>query len=198
MEPALNEDERRALLRLARSAITDAVLRDGSLDRALAGVEITDGLSRRGGVFVTLKIPDPEAKVPAAKLRGCIGTFSADEPVYRAVIDTAPKAALEDPRFPPLEPSEIPSVRLGISVLGPPLPLPDAERIVIGRDGVILRHGFHRSVFLPQVAEEQGWNVRRLLEQLALKAGLSRDDWRDADLSTFRTESFAEPEDPGA
>jgi AmmeMemoRadiSam system protein A len=117
--------------------------------------------------------------------------------VYRAVIDTAPKAAMEDPRFPPLEAAEIPSVRLGISVLTPARPIDRADEIVIGRDGVVLRRGFHRSVFLPQVAREQGWDVRRLLEHLALKAGLSRNDWRDADLSTFRSESFEEARDAG-
>ena len=102
MESTLNETERRALLRLARVAIVDAVLRDGSLDPALAEIDITSGMRRRRGVFVTLKQPDADRGGTAERLRGCIGTFSTDDPVYRAVIDTAPKAATEDPRFPPL------------------------------------------------------------------------------------------------
>ena len=48
------------------------------------------------------------------------------------------------------------------------------------------------SVFLPQVAPEQKWDSQRFAEQLALKAGLARDGWRDATLATFRAEVFGE------
>ena len=63
-----------------------------------------------------------------------------------------------------------------------------------GRDGVLLEKGPRKAVFLPQVATEQGWGRRELLEHLALKAGLPRDGWRDASFSVFRAEVFGEGE----
>ena len=34
------------------------------------------------------------------------------------------------------------------------------------------------SVFLPQVPKNLGWNLQTTLEQLSLKAGLGRDEWK--------------------
>ena len=58
--------------------------------------------------------------------------------------------------------------------------------------GLQLVRGPNRSVFLPQVPVEQGWDTARYLEQLALKAGLPKDGWRGAELSTFETINFGE------
>jgi AMMECR1 domain-containing protein len=57
---------------------------------------------------------------------------------------------------------------------------------------VDLRRGTAHSVFLPQVAAEHGWGVEQLLRQLALKAGLAEDGWRDAELRVFQGERFGE------
>ena len=51
-------------------------------------------------------------------------------------------------------------------------------------------------MFLPQVALEQGWDTRALLEHLALKAGLKKDAWKDADLYAFEAEVFSEDPPP--
>ena len=53
------------------------------------------------------------------------------------------------------------------------------------------------AVFLPQVAVEQGWNVEKLLQQLARKAGLREDDWPSARLSVFEAHVFGEPKPAG-
>jgi AmmeMemoRadiSam system protein A len=143
-------------------------------------------------VFVTLKLPSPGDGPENGVLRGCIGTMTPIDPLHQAVIRTARSAAFGDPRFPPVELEELQRVRISISVLTPMTPIRDASEIVVGRDGVQLERGAHRSVFLPQVPVEQGWSRERYLEQLARKAGLDRDAWRDARLSTFRTESFGE------
>ena len=55
-----------------------------------------------------------------------------------------------------------------------------------------LEHGTSSAVFLPQVASEQGWELTELLENLAIKAGLSRDGWRDARPEIFQAEVFGE------
>jgi len=190
--PRIPDDSRALLLRLARLSIREALLRDGCLERALEAMAITPEMRWERGVFVTLKVPDPKVRTPGGRLRGCIGTMTTEGPLYETVIRMARSSALEDPRFPPLGADELDELRISVSVLTPMIKLRDPDDLVLGRDGLQLTHGPHRSVFLPQVAEEQGWDRRRYLEQLALKAGLGRDAWRDAALSTFQAESFGE------
>jgi AmmeMemoRadiSam system protein A len=185
MDLSIPEQARRSLLVLARASIKDAIRRDGSLDATMEKTDITPPMLVELGLFVTIK----EAN---RRLRGCIGTMSSRKPLYRTVIDTAPRAALEDPRFPPLGEHELGSVSISLSVLSPMRPLRDTCELVLGRDGVQLERGEHRSVFLPWVATDQGWNRQEFLERLALKAGLSRGGWREARLSVFEATVFEE------
>ncbi len=118
--------------------------------------------------------------------------MAESHPLYRAVLETAPRAATDDPRFSPMTARELPEVRIEISALTPPERVSDPDTIVIGRDGLQLRAGARLAVFLPQVAVEQRWDVNRLLEQLSLKAGLPARGWRgpDAELWSFSAEVF--------
>lgn len=174
---------RESLLRLARGAILAALQADDSLLRMLERTAITAELNEPRGAFVSLKQP---------ALRGCIGSVLTKKPLYRSVIELAPKAALEDPRFPPLEASELPRTRIEISALGAPRPLKRTEELVIGRHGAMLTRGAARAVFLPQVAAELGWTAEQFLRQLAVKAGLAEGDWRDAELAVFEADAFSE------
>jgi AmmeMemoRadiSam system protein A len=185
--PGLDAKERRCLLRLARAALEESFRRDGSLDRALAAARPTPALQAARGVFVTLRRRSSRA------LRGCIGNMQDPRPLHRSVIDLARKAAFEDPRFEPLAEDELSDLRLEVSALTPLRPIAKAEEIEIGRHGVELARGAARAVFLPQVATDHGWTVEMLLRQLALKAGLPADGWRDAALSVFEAEVFADP-----
>jgi AmmeMemoRadiSam system protein A len=191
MEFNVEPEDRDKLLRLARASIRDAIHGDGSLRAELGALNITPELSAKAGVFVTLKAP-AEGGVPGARLRGCIGTMTSDKPLYETVIDIAPKAALQDPRFPALTPEELPGVTISVSVLTPMQKLDSVDDLVLGKHGLQLVSGLHRSVFLPQVPVEQKWDRRRYLEQLALKAGLPRNGWRGADLYTFEALGFGE------
>ncbi len=185
MDLSIPEEARTSLLVLARASIQDALRKDGSLDAALKKTDITPPMLVELGLFVTIK----EA---SRRLRGCIGTMRSRKPLYLTVIETAPKAALEDPRFPPLGEDELGSVSISLSVLSPLRPLRDSGELVLGRDGLQLERGEYRSVFLPWVATEQGWNRQEFLERLALKAGLSREGWREARLSVFEAMVFEE------
>lgn len=181
----------RLLLALARAAIADGLALPGpGPSRLLAEALRREVLSRPGAAFVTLRL--------GGELRGCLGTLEAEEPLARAVARQAVEAALRDPRFPPLPAEEFGPVRLSVSVLGPFTPVATPEAIVPGRHGVALSLRGRRSVFLPEVAPEQGWDVLTLLEHLAAKAGLRRGEWRDAALSVFETASFGEAPGTGA
>jgi AmmeMemoRadiSam system protein A len=188
----LGANDRQRLLRLARCSIQDALHHDGSLARALSETQNDPALSERRGVFVTLKLQEPENVGGMERLRGCIGHLAPEATLVDAVVELAPRAAFEDPRFAPLERGELLRVRISISILTPPRRLDDVDQLELGRDGVQLVQGPRHSVFLPQVAAEQGWSVTQLLDQLALKAGMPRDGWRDAERSSFRAEVFSE------
>jgi MEMO1 family protein len=185
----LTEDERKTLLGLAWASLRDAILGDGSLERRMAGAELTPALKEVRGAFVTLEVPAGHRGGPL-ELRGCIGAIVPSEPLYESVIHNAVEAALRDPRFPSVQRGELERISLSISALTPIVPVAGPQAIVPGRDGVLLEEGRHRAVFLPQVAPEQGWGVRELLEHLALKAGLPRDGWKEAKLSVFQAEVF--------
>ncbi len=88
------------------------------------------------------------------------------------------QAAFHDPRFDPVAAAELPRLTIEISVLTPARPVAGPADVVPGRDGVVLRKGGRSAVFLPQVATEQGWDRDTLLTQLARKAGLPGDAWR--------------------
>jgi AmmeMemoRadiSam system protein A len=175
---------RTTLLGIARAAIARRLDRAaGASDSARCPVE-GDEIARPAAVFVTLKRDD--------RLRGCIGTLEAQAPLWRAVADTSERAAFEDPRFPPLEAAELEYVSIHLSVIGRRRRVTLPEEIRLGIDGVILERGAARAVFLPQVALEQRWGVRQLLEHLARKAGLDADAWQAAELHAFEVEAFGE------
>jgi len=188
----ISEADRDKLLLLARAAIADAVSGGGAVRAALNGMVITPELRSKAGLFVTLKLPGGADSPPGGRLRGCIGVMVSDRPLYETVIDTAPRAAVHDPRFAPLSAEELESVRLSLSILSPMEPLAGIDDLEIGRHGLQLTRGAHRAVFLPQVPVEQGWDAGRYLEQLALKAGLPGNGWRGAQLAVFETVSFGE------
>jgi len=189
MDEPLTTAERQTLLRLARAAIVDRLNGDGSLDRSREDARLTPVLEEHRGAFVTLHVG---AKDGARQLRGCIGSITGREALYLNVIHNAVHAAFDDPRFSPLEIDELPSLSIEISALTPLRAVEGPDAVVPGRDGVVLRKGARSAVFLPQVATEQGWGVRELLENLALKAGMQRDEWREAGLEGFRAEVFGE------
>jgi AmmeMemoRadiSam system protein A len=188
VEP-LTQDERRTLLGLARAAIVDRLRADGSLVRRREEVRLTPALEQRRGAFVTVHVGARDGK---RRLRGCIGTITAREALHLNVVHNAVHAAFDDPRFTPIGIGDLPAMSLEISALTPLRAVDGPGRVVLGRDGVLLRRGGRSAVFLPQVATEQGWGIEQLLENLALKAGLARDEWRGAEIEVFEAEVFGE------
>ncbi|MFA6690319.1 MAG: AmmeMemoRadiSam system protein A, partial [Sphaerochaetaceae bacterium] len=144
-------------------------------------------LSERRACFVTLKDGTDN-------LRGCIGNIEAFEPLGENLARNAYNAAFSDPRFAPLEPEELPEIRIELSILTPVVSIEDPTKFEIGKDGIILRQGTRGAVFLPQVPPEQGWDQVTTLEYLSRKAGLAPDGWKvpGTTFQTFRAEVFGE------
>jgi len=187
--PAPSWDEKRSLLAIAKKSIEEPERsRFGPEEWREHGIALGRGLLiRPRGVFVTLDDEKDE-------LRGCIGTLSASRELYLEISKYAVAASKDDPRFPPVSPSELKSLRIKISILSPDRPLAAPEEIRIGIDGVVLRHPSGTAVFLPEVALELGWTARVLLDRLAMKAGLGPNSWSDpeARLCGFETISFGD------
>jgi len=148
------------------------------------------GAGLRRGAFVTLEAREGH------DLRGCIGHIIGDRPLGEVVRGVAVSAARSDPRFPPVQPEELAGLRIEISVLTAPVPVePSARcRVVIGRDGLLVRRGRAQALLLPQVATEQRLGPEAFLNAVCHKAGLAPGSWREPDthVFTFTAEVFVE------
>lgn len=137
-------------------------------------------LQGKQGVFVTLKTN--------GQLRGCIGRFVSDVPLYRLVSEIAFSSATADSRFTHnrLKPSDLNQLEVSISVLSPLKQIKNPLDFELGKHGIMIKSGRHSGCFLPQVATETGWNKEEFLSQLcAGKAGLPADAWKMEDVEIY-------------
>ncbi len=180
----LDAQQQALLLALARETITAITAGTAPPDPP------TDdpAFAQRRACFVTLH--------KEGMLRGCIGTLEATQPLGEAVVSAAASAATRDPRFLPVQASEVADLHIEISVLSPMREVADPEEIICGTHGVLVEQDGRSGVFLPQVATEQGWDRETMLTELcAHKAGLPADAWRTgARLYVFTAQVFAEDE----
>jgi AmmeMemoRadiSam system protein A len=179
--PSLSDDDRRALLRLARAAVTQAV----SVGQLPAQIPVYGVFAETQGVFVTLHVRE--------RLRGCIGVVEPDHPLGESIVRCAASAAVQDPRFSPVQADELADLQLEISLLSAPLPV-RPEEIEIGRHGLLVVRGRQRGLLLPQVATEHRFTPEQFLAETCRKAQLPPDAWRapDAQIFGFTCEVFSD------
>jgi len=135
------------------------------------------------GAFVSLYVDE--------KLRGCIGTFSEEEPLYKNIKRMAHSAATSDSRFLPIEADELEKLKIEISVLSPRLPITGIDEIEIGKHGIYMELGANRGTLLPKVAVDQGWTIEEFLGNCSrYKADLDWDGWKSARLFTYEATVF--------
>lgn len=184
---ALAEPERRLMLGLAREALAS------SFDQTAIQPPnpVPPGLTEIRACFVTL--------MKHGALRGCVGNLAPDGPLHQTIIEIARKAAFRDPRFPPVEATEVPDLKIEISVLNEAQPLQfrsPEELLNLLRpdvDGVLLEIGGRIAMFLPQVWKQIPDKVQ-FLDRLAEKAGYRPAAWRGkhTHVSVCSVESFGE------
>ena len=146
-----------------------------------------ENLKIHAGAFVTLK--------EGGSLRGCIGRFSADMPLYKLISQMAVASSTEDNRFEPVNAGELDRVEIEISVLSPLKKIDSPGEIILGKHGIYLKKGSSSGTFLPQVATETGWNIEEFLGHCARdKAGIGWDGWKNAELFTYEACVFSEKE----
>jgi AmmeMemoRadiSam system protein A len=189
MDDRLSNEEREQLLKLARQAMEDAVC--GKRLKPLELRTLPARLQEPGASFITLTVH--------GDLRGCIGALEPRVPLAEDVREHAVAAALQDPRFPPVYPAELPVIQIEVSRLTLPTPLPYEDpaellsKLKPGVDGVILSYGKRRATFLPQVWEKIA-QPEDFLEHLCMKLGVPPDFWRyqKLEVSVYQVEEFHE------
>lgn len=155
------------LLDIARRSIAHGLQHGQPLPVAVE--EFTAPLREQRATFVTL--------TKNRRLRGCIGTTEAVDPLVVSVAKNAYASAFTDPRFPPLAAEELPLIHISISLLTPPVQLLfSSEQDLIqqlrpGIDGLIITQDNHRATFLPSVWESLP-EPAEFLVHLKRKAGM--------------------------
>ena len=129
--------------------------------------ELTAEMKERAGVFVSIhKLGD---------LRGCIGTFEpGTENVAKETIANAVSSAARDPRFPPINPSELKDLTYNVDVLTTPEPVEGSDQLDPKEYGVIVESGFRRGLLLPDL--EGVDNVDYQISICRQKAGILPDE----------------------
>ncbi|MBW1937905.1 MAG: AmmeMemoRadiSam system protein B [Deltaproteobacteria bacterium] len=187
MKASLSDQDKKALLRLARSAIEAKIVVGIKVERP----KPSPILKEDRGCFVTLH--------KFGQLRGCIGTIEPVCSLVECVGENAQNAAFKDPRFLRLSAEELPEIDIEVSVLS----VPERLNFKSGDDlkrqlrpnvhGVILSRGMHSSTFLPQVWEQLP-DKEQFLEYLCVKGGMPATAWKDSatKVEVYQAEVFGE------
>lgn len=180
---AFSAEQREAILKSA------AELVKASTEGRRAAVPNLDQLGLAdasvSGIFVSLKRD--------RRLRSCCGSFGSTMPLLKTLQEAAHRTATNDPRFPPISPSEIPHLELEVWVLFAPervqaLGEARIQEVEIGRHGLQIVRGNKRGLLLPGVATDNEWDSQTFLNQVCIKAGLPSNAWLEPDTTLFRFE----------
>jgi len=163
----IDEAAKKEFLKLARQTIEKKLFGKSS-------IQVDDSLpifNEISGAFVTLH--------KKGELRGCIGNIIGIYPLAKTITEMAFASAFQDPRFAPLSKNEYPEIDIEITILSP-LKKAKAEEIEVGTHGIVITRGFYKGLLLPQVATEYNMDRETFLAHTCLKAGLSKDAWKDS------------------
>jgi AmmeMemoRadiSam system protein A len=137
-------------------------------------------MRQRAGVFVSIK--------KRGELRGCIGTFMPTRTnVAGEIVANAISSATQDPRFMPVEPSELDDLEYSVDILTEPEPVQSTDQLNPRKYGVIVECGYRRGLLLPDLAGVD--KVEEQIEICRAKAGISAGE--PIRLYRFRVERFA-------
>ncbi len=183
----LTEAEQYELRNLALQVIKNAVHQRKFI---LPTAPKTKALQRLVANFVTLYVDD--------ELRGCIGCYTSEQPLWQSVSQHAYNSAFEDYRFSPLQAAELMSLRINISILSDLLPMENkGEQTLIAClepeiDGLLIREPSSKrsAIFLPSVWSSLA-ETKAFVHALKQKGGWSSDYWsNDFELFRFHTQIF--------
>ncbi|HUE74168.1 MAG TPA: AmmeMemoRadiSam system protein B, partial [Pirellulaceae bacterium] len=181
---SLTSDQQRSVLAAAARTLAQRVTQQPAPTKPAPGDLAGAASIPVFGAFVTVK--------RQGKLRSCCGTMGSQMTLADAVHHAAERTADDDPRFPPLSPSELAYLDMDVWVLFNPQAmtargLDRRDAVVIGKHGLIVERGDNRGLLLPGVATEHGFDAETFLTHTCLKANLPAVAWREDEtrISTF-------------
>ena len=182
----LSSEEKTFLLETARNSIKNLFAKTEIIEPDYNKNPV---LKSKAGAFVTLTIN--------ARLRGCIGYITSDNPLFETVKDAAVQAAVGDPRFMPLTEEEFANVDIEVSVLSEPFKMNSYDEIILGKHGLILDDMSRRGLLLPQVPVEHNMDKEQYLCAICEKAGLPSYSWKERTLNIdmFTANVFSEKQE---
>jgi len=164
---------------------------------------IKEKFTNKYGAFITLN----KYNVQGNPLRGCIGYIEPKYSLYDVIHKVSINSAIEDPRFPSVTYEEMDNIIIELSILTPPKlieindPKEYLDKIVIGRDGLIVEKGMRRGLLLPQVPidHDRNWDIETFLSQTCVKAWLDGQAWKDLSTKVYSFQAilFEEKEPRG-
>ncbi|NPA37807.1 MAG: AmmeMemoRadiSam system protein B [Chlorobi bacterium] len=183
-EFTLTEEQKKLLLDVAHDELAKVV--GAKSDIKLPPDEVLDKeVGAHAGAFVSL--------YNHGELRGCIGQFIGNKPLWRTVREMTDASATRDTRFYPVRKDELKDIKIEISVLTPLKKINDISEIKLGKHGIYIKKGYNSGTFLPQVATKTGWTLEEFLGHCARdKAHIGWDGWKDADIYTYEAIVFSD------
>jgi MEMO1 family protein len=128
---------------------------------------LTDEMKEQAGTFVCVK--------KFGELRGCIGTFEPTmKNVAEEIVSNAIGTVSRDPRFEPVQSSELKDLEYTVDVLTSPEPVSGKMVLDPKKYGIIVEAGFRRGLLLPDL--EGVDTVDQQIEICRMKAGIEMDE----------------------
>ena len=180
---SLSEKDKSILLKIARQTLINYV-KENKVPK-IDTTTFPDNIKRSCGAFVSLN--------KQHKLRGCIGVFSSNLPLYKVVQEMTVAAATNDSRFLPVQAKELDKIKIEISVLTPLRKINSLNEIIVGKHGIYLKKGFRHGTLLPQVARNNGWTRNEFINYCAkYKAGIPLNELKDTEIFVYEAIVFDE------
>jgi AmmeMemoRadiSam system protein B/AmmeMemoRadiSam system protein A len=176
----LNEEEKKELKEIAKLTLYEAVIKN---KRATIDTnDLNPKYKAHLGVFVTL--------YHKGKLKGCIGRFEPNQPLYELIQDMSIAASRHDTRFQAVKVSDLKDISIEISVLTP-REKAKLEDIIIGTHGIYVQYGNKNGTYLPHVATDMHWNKEEFFKSCCEdKAGIKPQNCKKAELYTYEAIVF--------
>ena len=164
-ELADKKEKQDAYVKLAYDSLMSYILRKEVLPVPKGLPE--EMYTTRAGAFVSIH--------EHGRLRGCIGTIApTTKNVAQEIINNAISASTRDPRFAPIDASELKWLEINVDVLGEPEDISSIDELDVKKYGVIVTSGRKRGLLLPDLD-----GVDTVEEQVAIamqKGGITEDD----------------------
>jgi uncharacterized protein (TIGR00296 family) len=146
--------------------VLEAILSDGDFDKISFPEEFK---GKSYPLFVTWTTGKEK------ELRGCVGTFEKDN-LEKNLIRYTFISAFKDSRFNPISKDEVKNLNCEVSLLVQFEKAKSPIDWVVGTHGIDIdfkdqKGNSYSATFLPEVAEEEGWDQKTTLQFLIRKAG---------------------------